>query len=245
MSYNLDYIQELGIGLEDATQTDAETNNTTNESEEDLSLDSEEPTPTDGDSKDNIDEDTEPKIDEGMQKQIDMLEKRIKDKDDYINTLREQSKGKEAEADTEVGDTTEDFWDDPEAKFKQLQDTMRLQQLQIQETVYANTVDDYWKTVNPEALQEAVATDPEFGKEFNGSSEPYKTAYEYLNKKATQKKTDADSLKESIRQELIKEMGLEKKSPKKEVIPNMNNLGGSSGSKSEVPDDGFSAVFGQ
>ena len=234
---NLDFISELGIGLEDATPTDAESNNT-NESNIDLDQDS-----NTEESKTKANQNTE--ADEsGLRKQIEGLEKRIADKDEYINLLREQSKAKEESSSIEEDNTQTDFWDDPEKIVKEMQQNMKLQQLQLQEIGYANTVENYWKTVNPEALQQAVATDAEFAKKFNSSSEPYRDAYEYLSKKAEKVKTDEASLKEQIRAELMKEMGLDK--PKKEGVPNMGTMGGSSGSsKSEAPEDGFSSVFGQ
>lgn len=232
---NLDFIQELGIGSEDATPSDAESNNSNNVSNEDLHEDS-----NTEESKQADNQNTEPDVNESLRKQIEGLEKRISDKDEYINTLREQSKAKEESSNTEEVGT--DFWDDPESIVKDMQQTIKLQQMQIQETVYANTVENYWKTVNPEALQQAVATDTEFAKKFNASSEPYKDAYEYLSNKAKKVETEQASLKEQIRAELMKEMGLDK--PKKEGVPNMGSMG-SGGSKSEAPSDGFSSVFGQ
>ena len=234
---NLDFISELGIGLEDATPTDAESNNT-NESNIDLDQDS-----NTEESKTKANQNTE--ADEsGLRKQIEGLEKRIADKDEYINLLREQSKAKEESSNIEEDNTQTDFWDDPEKIVKEMQQNMKLQQLQLQEIGYANTVENYWKTVNPEALQQAVATDAEFAKKFNSSSEPYRDAYEYLSKKAEKVKSDEVSLREQIKAELMKEMGLDK--PKKTGVPNMGSMGGSSGSsKSEAPSDGFSSVFGQ
>ena len=232
----LSFINELGMGLEDATPlVDAETKPT-----EDFVQDS-----TTEESGDNTNGNTEPDISVELRKQIEGLEKRISDKDEYINTLREQSKKQEADESMETGDTQDnDFWDDPEKIVKDMQETIRIQQMQIQETVYANTVNDYWKTVNPEALKTAVATDPEFQKEFNSSSEPYRTAYEYLSKKTEAKKTEEQTLREQIKAELLKEMGVKDK-PKGSNMPNMGGLGGSNGSKTDAPDDGFSAVFGK
>ena len=230
------YIEELGIGSVDATPSDADTDNTedfvqvstTEETKEDTKLD------------------TEPNISEALKKQIEGLEKRISDKDEYINLLREQSKKQEASFnETEDVDTNDtDFWDDPEAVVRNLKETMRIQQMQIQETVYANTVPDYWSTVNPEALKSAVATDAEFANTFNRSNEPYKVAYEYLSKKTEAAKASEQSLREQIKAELLKEMGIDK--PKKEAPPAMGKMGGNSGDKrTDVPDDGFAAVFGK
>ena len=233
-----DYIKELGIDSTNATPAadavDATDNNTG-----DFVQDS-----TTEESKENTTVDTEPNVSEALKKQIEGLEKRISDKDEYINLLREQSKAQEASDSTEEVDTQADFWDDPEKIVKDMQNTIRMQQMQIQETVYANTVNDYWKTVNPEALKGAVATDPEFSKEFNSSNEPFRVAYEYLSKKTEAETAKTQSLREQIKAELLKEMGLDK--PKKEGVPNMGNMGGNNNSskKTEAPEDGFASVFG-
>ena len=228
-----DYIKELGIDSSNATPvTDAAENNP-----EDFVQDS-----TTEESKELTNKDTEPDISMELKKQIEGLEKRISDKDEYINLLREQSKAQEAETSMEEVDVQADFWDDPEKIVKDMQETIRIQQMQIQETVYANTVENYWKTVNPEALKTAVATDAEFANEFNKSQEPYRVAYEYLSKKTQAEKQETESLREKIKAELLKEMGLDK--PKKEAVPNMGSMGGSNDKKSSAPDDGFAAVFG-
>jgi TolA-binding protein len=240
----MDFIKDLGIGVEpNATDTEGSDNNTS-ESNKDLSLEPE--GSTEPSKKEEAVINTEDnKLMDSLQKQIDGMEKRIADKDDYIKQLRETSKSEEQAQDS--GDTEEGtFWDNPEETVKSLQDTIKLQAMQMSEIQYSNTVDGYWKTVNQDALKEAVATDTEFAETFNGSREPYKVAYEYLTKKAETKTSEADSLKEQIRQELIKEMGLETKA-KKETIPSVANIGSSSGnasSKSDASEDGFSAVFG-
>lgn len=228
------YIDELGIGSVDATPSDAETENT----EDFVQVSNTEETIED------TKEDTEPNISEELKKQIEGLEKRISDKDEYINLLREQSKKQEAEfSETEEVDTSDvDFWDDPEATIKSLKETLRIQQMQTQEIVYANTVDNYWETVNSDALKSAVATDADFANEFNKSNQPYKVAYEYLKKKTETVKASEQSLREQIKAELLKEMGMDK--PKKEAPPSMGSMGGSSGKRTDIPDDGFAAVFG-
>ena len=228
-----DYINELGMGLEDATPMDAESN-----TNKDFVQDS-----NTEESKEETNSDTVPNISNELKKQIEGLEKRISDKDEYINLLREQSKSKEAEVSTEDVDTDTDFWDDPEKIVKDMQQTIRIQSMQIQETVYANTVENYWKTVNPEALKSAVATDTEFSKEFNSSNEPYRVAYEYLSNKTKAESEKTQSLREQIKAELLKEMGIDK--PKKQGIPNIGNMGGSNNTKvSNESDDGFASVFG-
>lgn len=226
-----DYIKELGIDSTEATQSDAKVNNS-----EDFVQDS-----TTEESEVNTDGNTEPNISEGLQKQIEGLEKRISDKDEYINLLREQSKAQEEAEVTDDVNTQTDFWDDPEKIVNDMKETIRVQQMQIAETQYANTVDGYWKTVNQDALKSAVATDTGFANEFNSSSEPFKVAYEYLVKKTEKQKTDTDTLRAEIKAELLKEMGV--KQPKEKVVPNMGNMGGSNGSKSDAPDDGFASVF--
>ena len=230
-----DYIKEMGIDSTKATpETEAEVNNT-----EDFVQDS-----NTEESKVDTDGNTEPNISDGLQKQIDGLEKRIADKDDYINTLREQSKAQEAEVSGDVDTETDDFWDDPEAKFNDMRETMRIQQMQIGETQYANTVENYWKTVNQEALKTAVATDADFADTFNSSNEPFRVAYEYLSKKTEAETASKQSLRDEIKAELLKEMGIDK--PKKEAIPNMGDMGGKSSDKrkSNASDDGFASVFG-
>lgn len=227
-----DYVKELGIDSTTATPTDAKVDNTENFVQDSTTEESKEETKTD----------TEPNISDELKKQIDGLEKRITDKDEYINLLREQSKAQEAEVSTDEVDTGTDFWDDPEKIVQDMRETMRVQQMQIQETVYANTVEDYWKTVNPEALKSAVATDTEFANKFNQSTEPFVVAYEYLSKKKEAGKVETETLRESIKAELLKEMGLDK--PKKQGVPNMGNMGGNTTSKeSNDTDDGFASVF--
>ena len=231
-----DYIKELGIDSSEATPvTEVLENNP-----EDFVQDSN----TEESGVKEADGNTEPDISLELKKQIEGLEKRIGDKDDYINKLRDESKAlEESNSTEEVNDTTDDFWDDPEQKFKDMQETMRVQAMQIAETQYANSVDDYWKTVNQDALQKAVATDTEFQAEFNKSNDPYRVAYEYLSKQTKDSVAKDVSLRESIRQEILKEMGVDKDKPKQEGVPNMGSLGGSNGSKSEAVSDGFASVF--
>ena len=235
MSNNLDYIQELGIGSDDATQSDAETNDTGDIVQDSSTEESE--VSTGGN--------TEPDISVELRKQIEGLEKRISDKDEYINTLREQSKAREEDSygDDEDTNQVDDFWENPEKVIQDMKETMRIQQMQIVEAQYANTVENYWKTVNQKDLQEAVALDPEFSKQFNDSNEPFRVAYEYLSKKTSSKAEEQSALEQSIRDKILKEMGLDK--PKKDGMPNMGKMGGSAGTKADANEDGFAAVFGQ
>ena len=117
---------------------------------------------------------------------------------------------------------------------------MRIQQLQIQEGYYAQTVDGYFKTVNTESVKEAVSKDKEFAKEFNSSREPYRVAYEYLKKQTEAKTSEQAKLREEIRQELLKEMNVK---GKKEIPP---NIGSGSTSSPNTSDgiSGFAEFFG-
>jgi hypothetical protein len=243
---NLDFIEQLGMG-EPTTEENTESLETKEVNQDSPEEDFvQEPTEQTVD-KEETQEDTEPNELAELKKQMDIMQKRIDDKDNYIQELREQSKKKEAESSEEDGveeDSEDEFWEDPVGKYKELQQQMKIQQLQIQETIYANTVDDYWKTVNQDALKEAVATDTEFAQKFNSSKEPYKTAYEYLTAKKTAKVKSEESLREQIRKELLAEMGKDK--PKKETVPSTTNLGGKSGdSPKGETEDGFMAVFGR
>ena len=118
MSNNLDYIQELGIGSDDATQSDAETNDTGDIVQDSSTEESE--VSTGGN--------TEPDISVELRKQIEGLEKRISDKDEYINTLREQSKAREEDSygDNEDTDQVDDFWENPEKVIQDMKETMKI-----------------------------------------------------------------------------------------------------------------------
>lgn len=239
MSDNLSYIKELGIGTSSEGDTEAQTEDPKIESKEDLSLDSGE-TP---EAKKDADTEQPNEYLDSLKAQIEGMEKRIKDKDDYINELREDSKQKSVE---EEGDTEEseedDFWADPESKIKKLEDTIKVQQLQIQETMYANTVENYWGTVKQDALQEAVATDADFANQFNASAEPYKVAYEYLKNKQTAKVASENELREQIKRELLEEMNANKEV--KQAPPSLSSTGGkSTESSSKANEDGFASVF--
>lgn len=81
---NLAYIDELGIGSDEPTNDDGELNNDT----QDGLNDSDDSTLTDDESK------TSETDTERLMKQITALEKRISDKDAYINELRKESQKK-------------------------------------------------------------------------------------------------------------------------------------------------------
>lgn len=250
---DLDYIDALGMGEPSSEEnTELETNvnkPTDNPDNEDLSLDSTENVETTNEESDTKENTVPPELVE-MKKQIEGMEKRLADKDAYIEQLRQESMSNEESgdntSDTEDG-VEEDFWDDPVGYVKKMKEEFanqtQIQQLQINETIYANTVDNYWKTVNQDALKEAVATDAEFSEKFNNSKEPYKVAYEYLSEKANTKTKSEQALRDKIKAELLEEMGTKRK---KDVVPSTNNLGGKSGDgKSNEVEDGFMAVFGR
>ena len=240
MEGNLSYIEELGIGEPSVESTESHEEKETNDSpEEDFVQEPE----TDSDTNETQENTESNELDE-LRKMIEGMEKRIADKDDYIEKLRNESKQeatKEVDEDKGV-DEEDDFWEDPVKKYKELQKTIQIQQMQIQETIYANTVDGYWETVNQDALKEAVATDTEFAEKFNKSSEPYKTAYEYLTAKKQAKVQSEQSLREQIKQELLKEMNIKSA---KETVPSTTSMTSKSGgSKRDVSEDGFASVFG-
>lgn len=236
----LDFIDSIGVDTStEEDNTEVESKSVEEESKEDFVQDAEDAT-----SETETPEATEPSELDSLREQIAGMEKRIKDKDDFINELREQAKAKEEANKQEVDtpDDEDDFWENPEEKYKQLMQKIELQQLQIQEGYYAQTVEGYFDTVNPDALKEAVSVDAEFAKEFNSSKEPYKVAYEYLSKRKEAKLTEQQKLREEIKQELLKEMNVKEK---KEVPPNINSSG-SSNSSSETDDglSGFASYFG-
>ena len=246
---NLSYIEELGIGVmpDVETETTDEPNTIDNESDNDLSLEHEDEVAETEVDKTEVNTDMQ-----ALMSQINGMEKRIADKDEYINELREASKQKEADNQQEVDTSTdedEDFWSNPEETIKSLKDELksqkeagRIQQLQTYEIHYANTVDDYWKTVNPDSLKEAVSADAEFADKFNNSKEPYKTAYEYLKDRTKAKASSDQEYKDKIIQDYLKDNGISK--GKKEVPPNINGGSKSTGSGKKAIDDGFASVFG-
>lgn len=231
---NLDFIEQLGMGMPSTESTESSVEDTTSNPETDLSIEPEQKVQ---------EENTESPEFLELKKQIEGMEKRIKDKDDYIQKLREESQAKEQSKEENIGEEEDDFWNDPVGKYKSMQQQLQLQQLQIAETIYANTVEGYWKTVNQDALREAVATDIEFAKTFNSSKEPYKTAYEYLTAKKESKYKSEQALRDEIRRELMAEMGAK---TTKETVPNVASMPSKSNTNSRNNDeDGFMAVFGR
>lgn len=233
MSNMLDYVNELGIGSDEPTNDDGESNNNT----QDSLNDSDNSTQSDDESK-NTQSDTERAE---WERQIKALEKRISDKDAYINELRKESQ-KKGDVQQETEDDEDDFWSNPEAHYKKLKEQQRIQQMQIAEAVYANTVDNYWKVVNQSSLREAIASDSDFADVFNRSSEPYKVAYEHLTQRSRKKDDEMKSLKDKIRAEIMQELGVKNKSV--EAPPSMAKMSASGGSSKNISDDGFASVFG-
>ena len=241
-----DLMSDLGISSDESNPVQEEESNNTEEN--DLS-DSDTATPDkDAETSETSEETDTAKADTDttdelaeMKAEIEKLNKRITDKDKYINELRQQGKQEtqEQEVSTEEDDS---FFDDPEGKYKEMMQQLKIANLRIDEQAYASGKADYWTLVTPDAIQDGFRKDPTFMEEFNKSARPYETAYEFLSK---QKKTEADNtaaLKEQIRQEILKEMGVEK--TKKQVPPNINSMGKSPSGVSEAAADGFSSVFG-
>ena len=228
---NLSYIDELGIGSDEPTNEDGELDNDTQDGLNDS-----------GDSTQMDDESKTSETDtERLMKQITALEKRISDKDAYINELRKESQ-KKGDVEASNGEEDEDFWANPEAHYKKLKEQQRIQQMQIAEAVYANTVDNYWKVVKADTLREAIASDADFADEFNRSREPYRVAYEHLTQRTAKKDNELKSLKEQIRAELMKEIGIKKGTV--EAPPSMAKISSSSGQNRQINEDGFASVFG-
>ena len=236
MSDTLSYVKEMGIDSTDTTpETEVEVNDTENFVQDSTTEESE--------SVANVD--TVPDVSMELQKQIEGLEKRIADKDDYINLLREQGNHTEADAVEAESDTSTDFWDDPEKIVQDMRANQETQQRRIDEMLYARSVDDYWDTVTEEAFTQAMAADKAFVDEINSSSNVYDTAYKYFTKKKSTEEASVSTLREEIKAELLKEMGMDK--PKKEGLPNIGKMGGSNPKhgESNANDDGFASVFGQ
>ena len=231
----LDFIKELGISVEPEADTETATNNTEEESDKDLSLEPEEK-PSETEVEENTELSDVSKIQEQMleqSKQMEIMQKRLNDSQDYIKTLKEPV----------VED--EDFWDNPEGKFKNLQEEIKslrqeiLQKAEIDnattvEEAYAKTVDGYYDTVNLAKVEAAAKLSPEFANSMKETSNPYKTAYDYLKGQDTK-------LRDEIKAELLKEMNIKST---KEVPPNIGSNGSSNSSSKKAPADGFAQLFG-
>ena len=242
-------MSDLGIGSEESTPTMEDNSNNSNES---IANDSDTSTLNKDDSADKANaeipegntETLEDKINK-IQAELEKANKRISDKDRYINELKQ---GKQEEKEKEVLEVEQEettFWDDPEGNFKKIAEQLRIANLRIDEQAYASDKPDYWKVVNGESIQEAFKDDTSFMNDFQRSNKPYELAYEYL-KSRTETKVQTETrtreqMKEELRKELLKEMGVKND---KEVPPSINNIGSNNSTRKNVIEDGFAAVFG-
>lgn len=237
-----DLMNDMGMSSDPevtTTDSDIKVDNDTADKQEDLSVSNETTVP------DTNDGETEAKDgNDSLQSQIDGMEKRLRDKDDFINELREQVKAKEAKVEDDTEDVEDEgFWDKPEETIKSMQEQIRMQNLQYQEVIFANGVDDYFKTVNGADLKDAVSTDAEFAEKFNNSPEPYKVAYEYLTQRNTKIKESSDSARAKMKAELMEEIKAEGGSTRT-APAGINNTGSSNRSvNADAPEDGFASVF--
>ena len=249
-------MEDLGIGSDESTpEMEEESNNP----ESNESNDADAPTPEEdgkapeeAEETDTAEADTDTSEDEltALKAELDKANKRISDKDKYINELR-QGKTEKTETEKTVGDdktVDEDFWDDPEGKFKDLLGQLHMANLRIDENAYAMKHSDYFEIVNAESIQEAFSTNPEFQEEFQTSSKPYETAYTFLKANLETKqlndKQQKEQLESEIRDKVLSELGIDKDTPKKKVPPNMQSLGSSSSTEKGASEDGFTSVFG-
>ena len=238
-------MNDLGIGTDESTQS---TNDTSNE--ENLSVNSDTPT-NDGEKSETSDagntensntevkDDYKAKLDE-LVLELEKAQKRISDKDKYINELRNSNKNESSRE-----ENNDDFWSNPEGTVDTLKKELTNIRNELAETRYANTKPDYWDYVNSNDVQEALTTDTEFSSKLQEASNPYEFAYNYFKaKKESIKATESasiEALKAKLREELLEEM---KAGTKKETVPSIKNIGNSNSRFNDNIDDGFSAVFG-
>lgn len=238
-------MNDLGIGTDESTQS---TNDTSKE--ENLSVNSDTPT-DDGEKSETSDtgntensntevkDDYKAKLDE-LVLELEKAQKRISDKDKYINELRNSNKNESSKE-----ENNDDFWSNPEGTVDTLKKELTNIRNELAETRYANTKQDYWDYVNSNDVQEALTTDAEFSSKLQEASNPYEFAYNYFKaKKESIKATESasiEALKAKLREELLEEM---KAGPKKETVPSIKNIGNSNSRFNDNIDDGFSAVFG-
>lgn len=238
-------MNDLGIGTDESTQSMNDTSN-----EENLSVNSDTPT-NDGEKSETSDtgntensntevkDDYKAKLDE-LVLELEKAQKRISDKDKYINELRNSNKNESSKE-----ENNDDFWSNPEGTVDTLKKELTNIRNELAETRYANTKQDYWDYVNSNDVQEALTTDAEFSSKLQEASNPYEFAYNYFKaKKESIKATESasiEALKAKLREELLEEM---KAGPKKETVPSIKNIGNSNSRFNDNIDDGFSAVFG-
>jgi hypothetical protein len=253
-------LEDLGIGTEEPTQEidgDSKEDLNLSDSTDDSTQMDEVTSETDSDTDTSNNDDTskqselEAKLEELIKKQ-ETYEKRLSDKDKYINELKNGKKEDEAGVeDNSTEDSEETFWDNPEGYITKIQSEIqaakeetRIANLRLDESFYARDKQDYYNVVNQENMVKAFEQDSTFRDEFQSSDKPYEVAYKYLKQNQEQSKASEESMREKIRQEerqkIMEEM---KKGSNKETVPSMNKLGSSS-SSNDTEVDGFAAVFG-
>lgn len=254
-------LEDLGIGEEEPTQeidgdsevkedlnlSDSTEDSTSNRDEN--NSEAEENTETSNDDTSKYSE-LEAKLTE-LTKQQETYEKRLSDKDKYINELKNgKTKNSEDESvEAEESDNL-DFWDDPEGLIKKLQaqiaetnEATRIANLRVDESYYAQARPDYLDLVNQDNLIKAFGEDKEFESAFKNSAKPYEVAYEYLKNKQTNKTKQETDYRSQIEKEILAKYGLDKKN--KEAIPSVNKVGSSTTGRAKAePEDGFASVFG-
>ena len=240
-----DLMQGLGINPEESNPVMEEESNSTTENEltdseaATLEQDADQSEPQDETDTVEADTDTSSEM-EQLKAELEKLNKRISDKDKYINELRQQKEQETVEE--TVSEDEDSFFDDPEGKFKDLVNQLRIANLRIDEQAYAAGKADYWDVVSADSIQDAFRKDATFMEEFNASNRPYEVAYNYLSEQKTAQTKSQQELRDSIRAEIMAELGADK--PKRDVPPSINNVGKSPSGVSEAHTDGFSAVFG-
>ena len=245
-------MEDLGIGSDDSTPVmDDDSKNPEQIDSDTPTLDEDGKVPEEAEETDTAKADTEPSEDEitALKAELEKANKRISDKDKYINELRQ---AKPEKAEKMVGDdavaSEDDFWEDPEANYKALLNQLQMANLRIDENAYAMKNADYFDVVNAESIQDAFQTNPEFMEEFNNSPRPYETAYTFLKANLETKqlndKQQKEQLESEIRDKVLSELGIDKDTPKKQIPPNMRSLGSASTNKKGASEDGFTSVFG-
>lgn len=239
----MDFIEELTGTPPELSDESTETEQPTSQEDESIETSAEaetveEPTETEEEPQE---DGTEAKLAE-LQAQLEKAEQRMRDKDKYINELQ-RNKADEARDDFEEShdDVDVDFWDDPETAYKLQNQKLEQLQFQLAEQTYARKHPDYYDVVKLDEVNAAMAKDADFANEFNSSANKFETAYTYLKKQADVATKSQADLREQIKAELMAEMNIK---PKKEVPKSISTVGNGSPAKQEVPDDGFSNVFG-
>lgn len=247
-----DLMNSLGIGVEDTTTDESSDENLTLSSEEATQDMDAEPTDTleetdtpEGDTETADDIDYASEV-EKLKAELDKANKRISDKDKYINELRNPKQEGNEEAKEELPqEPEEDFWDNPEGIVTNLKNEVLNLRNELAEQRYAATKSDYWEHVKSEEIKDALNNDATFADGLKDVANPYEYAYNYFKSKheskAQAETATREELKKQLRAELMEEM---KMGNKKETPPSMRNVGKSTGSSNTSNEDGFAAVFG-